>query len=844
MEISQIGPYRIERHLGSGGMGAVYLAWDNRLKRKVAIKSIHPGKELSDERLERLRREAQAIAGINHPAVTQVYDILDQDGREFIVMEYVEGQSLTTLLTEAPLTPSRAIEVAQQIAEGLTAAHEQGVIHRDLKPENVMIDPSGRVKILDFGLAKSIAEDIDQESLTEEGMVMGTSRAMSPEQAKGQEVDARSDLFSLGSIIYELATGEHPFQASNPLETMQRIVRHRPRSVLKLRPGVPEELSLLVERLLEKDKTRRPGSAKEVSIALRALSEGDSTKTSNLTTLDRLTATARRRRNFRRLWPITFAVIGLIAAGVFAWRWHESTRPIETTAIAILKPAVEPPSEDPRAQLIVDATRTAIINAVASLEGLVVIDPRSVDDAGSETAEIARAVAADELLVPTCTSLGDTWSITTTELTAQGIVLGAEAIEVPGNEVSELAGAIASTIRRLYPDKQPNNIRYVSTATSEEWETYFRIGRRIDAGRNIEDALEELSSLRTRSPRFLEPSLREVTLARFLYERTSESRYLDRGRAALQDARMLAPDDHRTLMMTAELAFITRDYDVVERAILAGRASAPAEEWLPQYEARLANARGEPGRAREILAALCERRKSLPFLYDLAQHDYRNGDPASSIKILNQALELVPGHPSAKAFLAKMELYHGDLEKATILLQELALEHPGPYYLESLGLAQMLLGQYEAAASSFEALLDLKPSSPMSLMNLADCLALQRKDDVANEFYRKALQVADSDPNPDHPNVLTVRSQCLAHLGRSSEAVQAIQRRLAVAPDDLNSHFDAALVYSVIGERTSAVVSARRAVELGLEPRWLELPWFDVLRDSNDFRALLHADRP
>ena len=205
-------------------------------------------------------------------------------------------------LLEGPLDTTRAVAFSRQIANGLQAAHDQGVVHRDLKAENIMITPDGDAKILDFGLAKRFERDDSEESLTEEGMVMGTTRAMSPEQAEGSELDHRSDLFSLGSLLYEMVSGRHPFQASSPLETMQRVVRHHPTPVRRIDPHIPEELELLIERLLEKDRELRPPTARKVSEALAALTEILVSTSGQRAALDEITTQARRHRRSRWWW--------------------------------------------------------------------------------------------------------------------------------------------------------------------------------------------------------------------------------------------------------------------------------------------------------------------------------------------------------------------------------------------------------------------------------------------------------------------------------------------------------------------------------------------------------------
>ena len=264
----RVGPYRIDRAIGRGGMGTVWQAWDERLKRQVAIKQIRADTQLGKLQ-QRLWREAQAAARLNHPAIVHVYDLVEDAAGAWIVMELVGGQTLRDLTGEqGPLPFAQAVRLGLDVAEGLAEAHSHGILHRDLKASNVMVTPAGRAKILDFGLAKQIhGEDgEDQEaSITKTGVVIGTCYAMSPEQVLGKPLDARSDLFSLGSLLYEILTGEPPFRAEVPAASMALILSHQPPPIEEVRSGVPRELATLIGGLLEKDPRNRPESAREGS---------------------------------------------------------------------------------------------------------------------------------------------------------------------------------------------------------------------------------------------------------------------------------------------------------------------------------------------------------------------------------------------------------------------------------------------------------------------------------------------------------------------------------------------------------------------------------------------------
>jgi predicted ATPase/class 3 adenylate cyclase len=266
METTRIGPYRLEERLGAGGMGVVYRAYDERLDRWVAVKLLHPGGGETER--ERLRREARASARFDHPAIVRIFDLVEQEGSQAIVMELVEGASLAARIRQGTLGLEQALAISLEVAEALAEAHARGIVHRDLKTENVLVTPDGHAKVLDFGMAKQL--DQGESSLTLEGMVIGTARSMSPEQAQGGEVDSRCDLFSFGVLLYEMFTGLSPFVAPTALATLGRVCNHLPPPARSLCSALPPELSELIDHLLEKRADRRPRDAREVALRLAA----------------------------------------------------------------------------------------------------------------------------------------------------------------------------------------------------------------------------------------------------------------------------------------------------------------------------------------------------------------------------------------------------------------------------------------------------------------------------------------------------------------------------------------------------------------------------------------------
>ena len=281
---TKFGPYEIQSPLGAGGMGEVYRATDTKLGRDVALKVL-PGEMAQDpERLARFRREAKALAQLDHPNIVTIYSVEECDGVHFLTMQLVEGLPLDRVIPQGGLPFEQIVEIASALGDALAAAHDKGIVHRDLKPANVMVSNEGRVKVLDFGLAKDVgASDPADATLTSDhrtqaGMVMGTPAYMSPEQTSGRPLDHRTDIFSLGVVLHEMATGRRPFDGSSSAELVSAILRDNPPPVTDARPDLPSDLARIVRRCLEKDPRHRLQTARDVSNEFRDLARQTSQK--------------------------------------------------------------------------------------------------------------------------------------------------------------------------------------------------------------------------------------------------------------------------------------------------------------------------------------------------------------------------------------------------------------------------------------------------------------------------------------------------------------------------------------------------------------------------------------
>jgi Tol biopolymer transport system component/predicted Ser/Thr protein kinase len=319
-----LGHYQITAKLGEGGMGVVYKARDTHLDRFVALKVLPSEKVADPDRKRRFVQEAKAASALNHPNIVHIYDIDRSDGADFIAMEYVEGQTLDARIGRRGLRLGEVLKFGAQIADALAKAHAAGIVHRDLKPTNIMVSADGVVKVLDFGLAKLTEPGLSDEAatttghaerkpLTEAGVIVGTVAYMSPEQAEGKAVDARSDIFSLGSVLYELVTGQQPFQGPTKLSTLSAILQQEPKPPSTIAPAIPSELERLIGRCLRKDPARRFQHMDDLKVALEELKEeSDSGKLA--------AAGPVARRGFRRGWAVGL-VAGAVTLAAAGWLW-------------------------------------------------------------------------------------------------------------------------------------------------------------------------------------------------------------------------------------------------------------------------------------------------------------------------------------------------------------------------------------------------------------------------------------------------------------------------------------------------------------------------------------------
>jgi len=448
--------YEILEKLGEGGMGEVWLVRDTRLDREVAIKVLSPEVAADPERLERFRREAKAVAALNHPNIVTIHSVEEENDVPFFTMEYVEGTILSRIIPKEGLDPGRFLDLAILIADAVSAAHESGITHRDLKPGNIMVTDRGQLKVLDFGLAKVSREEskqvhsdshLETEFLTTEGQVIGTTPYMSPEQLMGKPVDQRSDIFSLGTILYAMATGKHPFLADSSAEVISSILSHHPPEVSDIKDGLPDYLSGVIKRCLEKDPENRYPSARGLEDDLVKLRDGILSGSWPQTVVISDSAKAAQRAIRVPRWALAVvAVVAVVIAGAMVIGKVGPKTPAQLRTLAVMPFANL--TGDAELDQLAEGVSAGLMNRLRENEGLQVMgrsEAWSIRDRspGELAKELGIGSVVDGEILKEGSRLETTVSLTDT---ATGMVLWSHTYSAPGGEIYGLQRIMAGDL--------------------------------------------------------------------------------------------------------------------------------------------------------------------------------------------------------------------------------------------------------------------------------------------------------------------------------------------------------------------------------------------------------------
>lgn len=744
-----LGHYRVVEQIGAGGMGLVFLAHDERLDRDVALKVLPPGTLTDENARRRFRKEALTLSKLNHPNIETVFDFDTQEGVDFLVMELIPGVTLDEKLSAGALPEKAVIRLGTQLAEGLAAAHAEGVVHRDLKPGNLRLTPDGRLKILDFGLAKllrPVSDAAPTESLSQTRGAVGTLPYMAPEQLQGEPADARSDIWAAGAVLYEMATGKRPFaQESAPMLT-DAILRQAPVPPRALNANLSPELERILYKSLEKDPERRYQAAKELGVDLRRLG----------LPVPASLAPASPARSVRR-WVLVAAGLLAILAGTSLWLWLRppaKTGPPHIESLAVLPLANL--SGDPQQEYFTDGMTEELIAELARIHSLRVISRTSVmqyKGTRRPLPEIARELNVDAVVEGSVLRSGERVRITAQLIHAPtDRHLWAQSYERDLRDVltlqSEVARDIADRIQITLTSQEESRLAAARPVNPEAHEAYLEgrshIGKPSE--KEVQKGIEYFQRSIEIDPGYA-PAYAGLAEAYYLISslhlapREAMPKAKSAATKALELDETLA-DAHLSLALVK--AYYDWDWVGAEkefkRAIELNPSSASAHEWYGLYLAylqRMDAANAELKRARELnpLSVWTYWAAGMPY-YFLRQYD-------PFIAHLRKVIELDRNFSFGPWGLAKAHVQQGKFPEAIAELEQTRRLDDSPQVWGDIGYVYAVSGNKSKAYKAIEQLKNLSRQRYVSLYDIAIIYGALGDKDQAFAWLEKAFDARD-----------------------------------------------------------------------------------------------------
>ena len=747
-----ISHYRIIKKLGSGGMGDVYLAQDTKLDRKVALKFLPILAAHDRQRITRFLQEARAAAALHHGNIAHIYEITESVGKTFIAMEYVEGQTLDCKIKGRQLETDDIVRIGSEIADALDEAHSKGITHRDIKPSNISITSHGHVKVLDFGLAKvlgtssePVASDLPTQPKTRSGVVVGTVEYMSPEQALGRDVDHRTDVFSLGVVLYEMATGRRPFRGDSATEIIDHIAHAQPEAISRFNYDIPDELDRIIRKCLEKDRERRYQSARELLIDLQNL-QRSSVTTGTAPGEETIPKQLKRRRTVV-LVTVLVVLLATVALGLYRFSpWQAES--IDSIAVLPLVNA----STDPDTDYLSDGLTESLINALSQLPNVKVISFSSVMHYKGQPIEpqaVGSALRVRAVLIGRIVKRGDALSISAELVDVQdkSHLWGSQYDRKLSDLISlkaEIARNVSEELRLRLSGEDQKRLIKPYTENTEAYQLYLK-GNYYANRQNEQDlwkAIEYFNQAISMDPKY---ALAYAGLARayyglsYLYLPTKQA--MPKAKAAATKALEI---DNTLAEAHTSLALVKTFYDwdwsgaeaEYQRAIELNRNYAPAHQWYGWQLALL----GQPDKSiseLDLAQEINPLSADVSWSVGVALYLARRYDEA--IKELRKTLEMDPNNPLAHFHLAAS---YSELGKANEALAEFrkAADLSGGSTLASLGYAYALFGKRDEALKILDELKARSSRGDVPAYEMAIIYTGLRDKERAFEWFDKAIE--------------------------------------------------------------------------------------------------------
>jgi tetratricopeptide (TPR) repeat protein/tRNA A-37 threonylcarbamoyl transferase component Bud32 len=837
VENGQFGHYRVIEKLGEGGMGEVWKAQDETLDREVALKVLRPAAMETEHARARFEREARAISHLNHPNIATIHAIEEIEGRRFLVLEYLPGGSLRKLVAKGPLPMEGLLDAAAQLARGLAHAHRHGVIHRDIKPDNALRSEEGLWKLTDFGLARPDGED----TMTMPGSVLGTAAYVAPEVAQGQAADARSDIFSFGVMLYEMAAGRRPFQADTPPGLLYAVVHSTPQSPQALRADVPAGLAALIARMLEKEPSRRLSSMDEAVAALEALRAGSAAPTESMASTRRVYAGPWWRRR-AVLAAVGVALVSMVLS-LTPWRewlvrWLNPLPERKRVAVLPLR-AIEVEEwlcEGLTATLVSSLTRRQVPRqhlAIFSAFALAQDSPVTVDDA-------RRKFGANLVFAGDLQRVEERLRLTLNLIDAKsGRQLRSEIIDQAKGmaEFQEEAARRASLMLEL---ELAPALAQAPAASDAVYEAYIQgEGRlaRYDQMVNIQEAMRHFRRAAAIDGSFA-PAWAGLAKASWrAYELSKENAYADQAMEASQRALKIDPQLTAAHVAAGMVQLGTGNYERAQREFEQALEQEPVNNEALRGLAAAAERQKQYDRAeKEYRRAALLRPEDWATHSELCRFLYRRDRFGEAEHHARRVIELIPeaghGYQLLGSVLLKL---HRDADFIREMERGGAISG-SPAVKQVLAYDYFQKKRYADAVRLYREVAKSNPNGSVHWANLADALRWNPPTAAeAPQVYRTAIALAQNElaVNPRGAKTRARMAFHLALVGEKGAAQREIANALRLAEKDKDVHYQAALVEEQTGNREKALERLARAVTLGYSQ-------LDISRDPE--LAPLRAD--